>query len=191
MPIYRPSTVCSSTFAVQPATLPELSGALRRMSSSRATGSDGVSLQLVSRCFPLVGPHLLRIINVSIVTGRVPALWKHAKIVPIYKSGDTLQPASFRPISVLSVPAKITEKLVSTQLTNYLAENHLMSPAQYAYRAHHSTESALVDLVSTVAAHRDAGRITCVTFCDLSKAFDCVDCNELFKKLSWYGISSH
>ena len=191
VPPPRPPTVCSSTFTVRPATLPELSDALRRMSGSRATGSDGVSLQLVRRCFPVVGPHLLRVINASIVSGKVPALWKHARVVPIHKSGDRSQPASFRPISVLSVPAKITENLVSAQLTNYLDENRLMSPTQYAYRAHHSTESAVVDLVSTVAAHRDAGRVTCVTSCDLSKAFDCVDRDVLFKKLCWYGISSH
>ena len=187
----RPPTVCSAAFTVRPATLPELSDALKRMSGSRATGSDGVSLQLIRRCFPVVGPHLLRIINTSIITGKVPAAWKHAKLVPIHKAGDRLQPANYRPISVLSVIAKVAEKLISIQLSGYLTENHIMSPTQYAYRAHHSTESALVDLVSTVSAHRDEGRVSCLTSCDLSKAFDCVDRNELFKKLSWYGISTH
>ena len=187
----RPPTVCSSAFAVRPATLSELSGALRRMSSSSAVGSDGVSLQLIRRCFPVVGPHVLRIINTSIVSGKVPAAWKHAKVVPIYKAGDRLQPTTFRPISVLSVMAKITEKLVSIQLSSYLTENHIMSPTQYVYRAHHSTESALVDLVSAISVQRDEGRVTCLTSCDLSKAFDCVDRNELFKKLAWYGISTH
>ena len=66
-----------------------------------------------------------------------------------------------------------------------------MSPTQYAYRAYHSTESAAVELVSTIASHREEGRVTCLTSCDLSKAFDSVDINELFKKLGWYGISTH
>ena len=54
----RPPTVCSSAFTVRPATLPELSGALKRMSGSRATGSDGVSLQLIRRLFPGGRPSL-------------------------------------------------------------------------------------------------------------------------------------
>ena len=83
----RPPTVCSAAFTVRPATLPELSRALKRMSGSRAVGSDGVSLRLVRRCLPVVGPHVLRVINSSIVTGKVPAMWKHAKVVPIYIQG--------------------------------------------------------------------------------------------------------
>ncbi|KAF0302271.1 hypothetical protein FJT64_025623 [Amphibalanus amphitrite] len=69
---------------VPPATLPELSDALKRMSGSRATGDDGVSLHLIRRCFPVVGPHVLRVINASIITGRVPAAWKHARVMPIF-----------------------------------------------------------------------------------------------------------
>ena len=52
----RLPTVCSSTFRVRPATLPELSRALGRMSNSRAAGSDGVQLHMIKQCFSVVGP---------------------------------------------------------------------------------------------------------------------------------------
>ena len=132
----RPPIVCSSAFAVRPATLPELSAALGRMSGSRAVGCDGVSLQLIERCFAVIGPHVLRVINRSLVTGKVPKIWKHAKIIPIHKAGDVSQPCNFRPISILSVMSKLAEKLVSIQLMTYLTDNHILSPSQYAYRPH-------------------------------------------------------
>ena len=43
-----------------------------------------------------------------------------------------------------------------------------------------------VDLISTIASHGEEKRVTCLTSCDPSKAFDSVDRNELFKKLGWY-----
>ena len=52
----RPPTVCSTSFQLQPATLPELSCCIQRMSASRAVGLDGVPLFAVRRCFPVVGP---------------------------------------------------------------------------------------------------------------------------------------
>ena len=191
LPPARPPTVCSSAFEVRPATLPELSRALGRMSSSRAAGSDGVQLQMIKKCFAVIGPHILNIINYSIVRGEMPAIWKHATVVPIWKSGDRAQPSNFRPVSVLSVISKLAEKVVGAQLTDYLREHSILSPTQHAYRKGHSTESALLDLISVIGRNREAGLLTCVTSCDLSKAFDSVDRGMLLSKLKWYGISTH
>ena len=190
-PPARPPTVCSSTFVVRPATLPELSHALWRMSSSKAAGSDGVQLQMIKRCFAVIEPHILNIINHSIVRGEVPAVWKHATVVPIWKSGDRTQPSNFRPVSVLNAISKLAEKVVGAQLSNYLREHSILSPTQHAYRKGHSTESALLDLTSVIGRNREAGLVTCVTSCDLSKAFDSIDRSKLLSKLKWYGISPH
>ena len=64
----RPPRVCASALTLRPATLPELWSAIARMSSSRAVGADGVPLCAVKKCFPVIGPHLLQIINHSIAT---------------------------------------------------------------------------------------------------------------------------
>ena len=99
----RPPRVCAGSFRVGPATLPELSAALSQLGTSRASGEDGVTVQLIRLTFPVIATHLLHIVNDSLASGRVPAAWKTAIVNPLFKGGDRTEPNNFRPISILSV----------------------------------------------------------------------------------------
>ena len=127
----------------------------------------------------------------SLSSGVVPSIWKHATVVPIYKSGDKTSPANFRPVSVLNVISKLAEKVVNLQILSYLSTNNILTPTQFAYRPAHSTEDAALSLASSIAQNTDRGMVTSVTSLDLSKAFDCVERGALMSNLGWYGISTH
>ena len=183
-PEFRPPTVCASRFELKPATLPELSAAVRRMSSSRAVGLDEVPILAVRRCFAVIGPLLLHIINTSIASGIFPEMWKVACVLPLHKAGDRSLAQNYRPISLLPVMSKIAERVVCTQLSNYLTKNNLQSNHQYAYRCSHSTEDAVLDAISWATNEIDKGQLASVTTIDLSKAFDSVDHDVLLMKLA-------
>ncbi|KAF0309848.1 hypothetical protein FJT64_019051 [Amphibalanus amphitrite] len=55
----RPPRVISGAFSPRPATLPELSAALQRMSPSKACGDDGITIAMLRMTFPVIGPHIL------------------------------------------------------------------------------------------------------------------------------------
>ena len=139
----RPPRVVSSAFYLKPATLSEISRALNAMKNTKARGDDGVSLQMLKIVFPVVGLHLLHVVNFSLKSGTVPDDWKMAVVVPLHKKGATDDPKNFRPISLLSNVSKLCEKIVVSQLTSYLMTNGIVNDTQHAYLPGRSTETAL------------------------------------------------
>ena len=67
-------------------------------------------------------------------------------ITPILKKADlnVANVRSYRPISNFSVLSKLLERLVGSQLLQYLKDNGLLPDLQSAYRAHHSKETCLL-----------------------------------------------
>jgi len=77
---------------------------------------------------------------------------KAAYITPLLKKPD-MDPAeakSYRPISILSVLSKLLERLVARQLLDYLNSSRLMPDLQSAYRANHSTETAILKVLGDI-----------------------------------------
>ena len=88
---------------------------------------------------------------------------------------DAADMANYRPVSNLSFLSKTVERIVAEQLNRYLTDNGLMPPLQSAYRRCHSTETALLRIMSDVFAAADQQRVTLLALLDLSATFDCVD----------------
>jgi hypothetical protein len=51
-------------------------------------------------------------LNISIENGVYPSILKHAKVIPIFKSGDETGNGNYRPISLLSNSNRIFEKVM-------------------------------------------------------------------------------
>jgi len=69
------------------------------------------------------------------------------------------------------------------QLNQYLLKNAMMASLQSTYRCHHSTETALLRVMSDVFTAADQQRVTLLALLDLSAAFDCVDHDILLSHL--------
>ena len=150
----------SGAFRVRTVSLPELSSALSGMGNSRASGSDGITVQMLRATFPTIGPHLLHVGNFSLRSGEVPAGWREARVVPLFKKGDRCDPANFRTISISSVPGKLGEKCVSVQLSSYLDQNHVLYDNQHGFRCNHSTETAMIDTLNFLSSRMELGHVS-------------------------------
>jgi len=148
----------------------------------------GLSMCTLKRLVPALIEPLYSIIFKSFEQGIFPSQLKIAKIVPIFKGGDKSSPDNYRPISLLPNFSKIIEKVMCNRLTHYLESNNLLCMEQFGFRKSHSTLHPLVHFLNNVAESKNKNKHTLAIFCDLRKAFDCVDHKILLKKLQNLGV---
>ena len=90
---------------------------------------------------------------------------------------------NYRPVSKLQFIGKLIERAVNNQLQEHITSNNPREPMQSAYRAGHSTETALIrvkaDLLNAIANKE----VVCLVLLDLSVAFNTVDHQILLDRL--------
>ena len=76
------------------------------------------------------------------------------------------------------------------QLNTHINSSNTSNQYQSAYKKFHSTETALLKILSYFLASIDAGRVTALTLLDLSAAFDTIDHTILLIRFDdWFGVT--
>lgn len=152
---------------------------------TKASSLDPLPTWLLKSLSSVLSPFITKMFNASLMSGSVPQPLKIAAVTPILKK-PTLDPSAlcnYRPISNLAFISKTLEKVVSQQVSFHLKQHDLLPALQSAYRPFHSTETALLKVISDIATSADAGQLTALMLVDQSAAFDCVDHAILLKRL--------
>src|SRR6218665_3564377 len=121
-----------------------------------------------------IAPFLLYLFNRSLSEGYFPDSQKQALVFPTLKKSnlDSDFCQNYRPISNLSFLSKTLERLVSLQLLPYIEQSGLMPPSQSGFRAHHSTETVFLSLLSDIYSAVDRSQLTLLALYEVSAAFD-------------------
>ena len=136
-------------------------------------------------------PVITDIVNLSLSTGVFPDQMKYASVKPLLKKSGLHRNVLifFRPISSLSYLSKLIEKVVATQLSNYMDENNLSEPMHSAYRSGPSTETALVCVQNNILRAIDDHKAVEFVLLDLSAAFDTINHNILLDLQKRIGVN--
>lgn len=186
-----PSTLTNiAPFRPQPVDQNTVILTIKQLRNTKSFGSDNISLRFIKDSLFAIVFYLTTLINTSIVTGIFPASWKHAVVTPLFKNGNPDEIGNYRPVSLLPIFSKILEKVVANQLTSFLERNKLFSPTQHGFRPKLSTETALQVITDKIYDNMDNKKISLLTLCDLSKAFDSVSHTILLQKLRLINIDT-
>jgi len=66
---------------------------------------------------------------------------KTAKVVPVFKQGNSMLLNNYRPISLLSAFSKILEKAVHKRMLSFVTLNHTLSDCQFGFCPNYSTSA--------------------------------------------------
>jgi hypothetical protein len=162
-------------------------------SPNKSSSADPLPTWLVKATKPTIQLHASWILNIakaSFSTNIFPTILKNAHVTPILKKHnlDGTRLENYRPINNLPFAAKVVERLVANRLDSYLEETCALDVKQSAYRRHHSTETALLSVVSDLASALDDGHSIIMIAMDVSAAFDTVQHSILLTRLSDCGI---
>ena len=153
-----------------------------------ASGYDELDPRHVKLSCELIIKPLLHVCNLSFKEGVFPEELKIAKVVPIFKAGDSMKVTNYRTVSVLCVMSKVWERLMYNRLLNFVEKFNILYDLQFGFRKEHSTFMALMVVVDKIIISLQNGEFTIGLYLDFSKAFDTIDHEILFMKLYHYGI---
>ncbi|XP_026314231.1 uncharacterized protein LOC113225956 [Hyposmocoma kahamanoa] len=163
--------------------LDDVRRALQRLKSKTSTGPDSIPPFVFKDC-----RDILHIYNLCLASAVFPERWKLTWVVPVPKGASSSTVEGYRPVAILSTPAKVLETAIQGLYSQISAQ---LTDSQHGFRPARSTTSYLLNYMADVVSFVDSGVQVDAAYFDFKKAFDLVDNDVLLQKLASVGFTSH
>ncbi|KAH7945599.1 hypothetical protein HPB49_013244 [Dermacentor silvarum] len=178
------TSLCEEDF-----TFHELQRVLRRGRRRSAPGQDGVTHQMLRNLDEDQRHLLLNAFNGVLRSGCLPESWRSALVVPVLKSGKPPRSlASYRPVSLTSVPGKTMEAMALSRLQWIADVRGVFPPEQCGFRTHRSAADCLAAVVGTLEQASRDGHAAFLLLLDVQSAFDSLPHDTIISAVRALGV---
>lgn len=181
-------THVTQSLFLYPVTEEEVRETISNVKNKIAPGPNGIAVNTFKICVDALVPIYTHYINEAFTTGSFPTSIQIANITPIFKRGNALEVANYRPIANLDIDSKFFERCIYNRLINFFEKQQCIHSSQFGFLHKSNTTAACLNLVTNIQTSVNAKKITAVLLLDISSAFECVYTEILFQKLETMGI---
>ena len=120
---------------------------LKNLKTHKATGPDSIQTFILKAAADELAPALVVLFQLSLDQGEIPADWREALVVPIFKIGDKHQAANYRPVSLTSITCKLLEHIIHSSIMKHFDKHKILCDNQHGFRKKRSCETQLLSTV--------------------------------------------
>nr|VZI26891.1 unnamed protein product [Spirometra erinaceieuropaei] len=170
-----------------PPSLQETIRAVQQLSSGKSPGSDAIPAEVYKHGGPQLMDHLTSLFQGMWHQGEVPQDFKDATILHLYKRKGNRQVCdNHRGISLMNIAGKIFARILLNRLNNHLGQG-LLPESQCGFRRHRGTMDMIFAARQLQEKCQEMRTHLYSTFIDLTKAFDTVNREGLWKIMQKFG----
>ena len=164
---------------------------LRDIYTSKAASIDRPSGRFLQDGANVLAKPVTDIFSLSISLNKFPSPFKLAKVKPIFIKGRKTNVSKYRPIFILPILSKVTEKVVHEQATKFLNDNDIIYKFQSGLRNNYSTDLFLSFLNDKILKGFDNGIYTGIILIELQNTFHTINHKNLLQKFLPIGFSKN
>lgn len=158
------------------------------LATDKSPGCDEVPASFWKSLKDELLPIITELINDMIRTDTFPDELKKAVIVPIYKKGNKSDPKNYRQISLLPALSKIFEKVLLTQMEDFLDKYNILDKLQFGFRKGKGCHDAIALTLHKASNEIDSSNGMILLSLDVASAFDNVSHEILLQKMEYLGF---
>ena len=155
----------------------EVKWALESITTNKASGDDGISIEL----FQVLKDDAVKVLH-SICkqiwkTQQWPQDWKKSVFIPISKKSNAKECSNYHTIALISHANKLMLKILQARFQQYM--NCELPDVQAGFRKGRRTRDRIANIHWIIEKAREFQENIYLCFPEYAKAFDCVDHNKL------------
>ena len=167
----------------------EVKWALGSITMNKASGGDGIPVEL----FQMLNDEVVKVLH-SICqqiwkTQQWPQDWKKSVFIPFPRKGNAKECSNCHTIALISHTSKVILKILQVRLQQYM--NCELPDGQAGFRKGRGTRDQIANTHWIIKKAGEFQKNVYFCFIDYAKAFDCVDHNKLWKILEQMRVLDH